>query len=373
MTSDYLSCFSGIGGLEATIPPKAVCDIDESCLEVLRRRFPEAKQFTDISDVSGTSVDVVVGGWPCQDISIAGKQKGLKGKNSGLFYKFLKAAVNCNANTVVAENVKNLMKMQNGTVFLEVINEFKRNGYKHVSWRVLNAREFGLPHHRSRVFIIASTTITPCFSLFREIPATKVCIPSVEASGFYWTAGTQSICYSKGYSPTLKVGSGLSIPSPPAVHYENTVRQLSPIETLRLQGFDSTEFNEISGSTIYRMTGNAVARPVGQFVVDGALNSKASVAPKFNPVSISPYNLFGEFEDTVAIPNAGIWVDQGIQVVRIDKPPSLANNLSEFIDFESTDSLSPRAAGGLLRRLEKSKLPCPDPLFNKLMELRDNE
>lgn len=365
---DYVSCFSGIGGLEGRISPIAVCDIDPLCREILFTKFPKAKIFPDIRLVDKLRADVIVGGWPCQDISVAGNQIGLSGENSGLFYDFVAAAKRINAQTIIAENVPNLLRLDNGDVFREVLSEFKRAGYIYCSWRILNARSFGLPHHRSRVFIIASNNINHCTSLYRNIPKQKSRPGSVNKSscaGFYWTAGTQSICYSQGYVPTIKIGSSLSIPSPPAVHYADIVRPLTSNEALRLQGFDEKYFLGFNNSTKYRMAGNAVAIPVGRFVVDGVLDGLSIQMPNFES---SQYGLFSDIEFKDKIPDCGFY-DGEVNEIRLSEPKSIADNLIDFLDIDCELRLSSRAAQGLLRRLNKSGLDCPDHLRILLEDL----
>jgi DNA (cytosine-5)-methyltransferase 1 len=359
---EYLSCFSGIGGLEGTNPPIAFCEIDSECQKILIKRFPNSKIYDDINILHGSNCDVVTGGWPCQDISIAGKQKGLSGENSGLFYSLVRVAVESSAHTIIAENVPNLLKLEQGEVFKEVLREFSLNGYKYISWRTLNAREFGLPHNRNRVFMIASKLRNNCMSVFRPLPDLVQNVKSKIVAGFYWTAGTQSICYSIGYVPTIKVGSSLSIPSPPAIHFGNTVRQLSPSEALSLQGFDSTLFEGIKKSTIYRMAGNAVARPLGRFVVDGVLNEIRHNEKNILPKQLEMFNGFNSVDssrESNKIPLNGYFEKGILQQVKVKKPQKLASNLDDFIDLEDFQPLSIRAATGLLRRLERSGQSCP--------------
>ena len=98
---DYLSCFSGIGGLEASDFTPTLCEIDKSCRIVLSRAYPNAIIYNDINSIDELKVELVCGGWPCQDISVAGNQKGLQGENSGLFYRFLDLARKGGADTLV--------------------------------------------------------------------------------------------------------------------------------------------------------------------------------------------------------------------------------------------------------------------------------
>ena len=361
---EYLSCFSGIGGLEGSQPPLAFCEIDPQCQIILKKKFPNLNIHPDIKTFEGIKCEVVVGGWPCQDISIAGQQRGLTGENSSLFYAFVKVAIKASSHTIIAENVSNLLKMEDGAVFKEVLRELVSNGYRYCAWRTLNAREFGLPHHRSRLLMVASKFKKYCYSLFRSLPSFTKKKDDAKAAGFYWTAGIHSINYSRGYVPTIKVGSSLSIPSPPAVHYGNVVRTLSPNEALLLQGFEPSLFEGLKRSVIYRMAGNAVAKPMGRFVVDGVLqeieHEKIEKIPK--PVSLfSSKDVDSQFDFPGRIPKNGIFEDE-IRGVGVPMSRNLATNLDEYLDLSNKDSLTQRAAAGLIKRLDRSGHPCPKDL-----------
>ncbi len=363
----YSSFFSGIGGLEATTPALSYCEIDTKAQKVLRHRFPGTVVYDDIRNVNKIDSTVIAGGWPCQDISVAGRGVGLRGENSGLFYHLLRIGVSSNCESIVAENVSNIRKLDNGKVFREVVREFFEAGYTNIAWREINARELGLPHHRNRVFFIASTNKKAALSLFRELPQIQHLRSAepTDVAGFYWTAGTHSINYSRGYVPTIKVGSSLSIPSPPAIHFNDTVRLLSPIEALRLQGFDPATLGTIKRSEAYRMAGNAVAVPVGRFVLDGALNETPlpDLRTK-DQLSLFEDDFLGE---TGRVPQAGLFNGKMTEVI-LETPP-LADNLRDFIDFDTEESLSPRAATGLLRRLERNATPCPESLHEALSRI----
>jgi len=366
----YISCFSGVGGLESSEAPIAYCEIDEDCRLVLARRFNDATAYEDVSTFNPPGSDVVVGGWPCQDISVAGGQEGLSGPRSKLFYELVRVAVNSGAHTIVAENVPNLLLMNSGAEFRAVLQEFTNLGYSQVAWRTLNARQFGLPHERRRVLMVASKHIEVARVLHRAIPlCSNRPRARTKVAGFYWTAGLQSINYNFGYVPTLKVGSSLGIPSPPAVHYKETVRKLSPQETLLLQGFNPSHFDGISHSSIYRMAGNAVAVPVGRFVLD-------SVA---NPVDVDieiagQSDMFDSGLDlSQPIPKSGLWDGESLNAVIESTGADLAINLADFVDLKSKDSLSPRAAAGFLKRVEKSGVRCPQELLDCIRRIAAQE
>lgn len=363
---DYLSCFSGIGGLEADGLSPTLCELDPVCREVLRRQFPSAKIFEDINCIENLKFELICGGWPCQDISVAGTKRGLSGPNSGLFYRFMELAQLGDADTVVAENVSNLLKLDDGAVFREVLLHTREAGFPHICWRTLNARSFGLPHHRNRVFMVASKSQDIAFSIFRKLPVQKRRDDLPMTAGFYWTAGTHSINYSLGYTPTLKVGSSINIPSPPALHYDGVVRQISAIEALKLQGFSADFFEEIKSSHVFRMAGNAVARPVGSFVLKGVLDAKQGTKENLKFADMQR-SFFSDDLDNKFY-SAG-YFDGEIHNPILDEEPPKCSNLDDFIDRSSGDRLSARAANGLLSRLKKSALPCPEGLLNDLIDL----
>jgi DNA (cytosine-5)-methyltransferase 1 len=386
MATRIVSCFSGVGGLEGSQSAVAVCESDEKAQVVLSKRYPETEIHSDVTTFRPPPADVVLGGWPCQDISVAGKQAGLRGERSGLFYELLRVAEESNCRTLVAENVVNILRLDNGDEFVSVLEDIRAAGFEFISWRVLNARNFGIPHQRRRVFLVASKSRCDAESLHRALPAQETRPSTPEAAGFYWTAGLQSICYSEGFSPTLKVGSSLSIPSPPAVHLRETqeVRTLTSGECLRLQGFDPSDFESVKRADRYRMAGNAVTCPVGRFVVDGVVLElgNAGAYETVEQTSLGASLGVGALKPlkTKKNPNAG-WPEAGelfgSQPAEVLQPKAekekawLAADLLAFLDpdDEEVAPLSVRAATGLLARLEKSQKDCPPDLLVALKDL----
>ena len=366
----YISCFSGIGGLEGEGEPQVVCEINEDCQLVLSRRFPNSFIHSDITNLRPPSVELVAGGWPCQDISIAGQQMGLTGERSGLLVELIRVANEAGATSIVAENVGNLLRMRQGQEFNDAITMFHDAGFDFVTWRLLNARDFGLPQHRVRLIIIASKVRELAMSLFRELPD----LPSTcteeskrdQASGFYWTAGTHSINYSRGYAPTVKIGSSLNIASPPAIHFGNVVRQLTSLEALHLQGF-TEGFDEVSTSAMYRMAGNAVPRPIGRWVFSG-IESPSDATP--SPQKLSEQLKFEiSSEPNYDFARVGMSVKGARDFFYIPERNLRSVNLIDFIDISDTSSLSARAAAGLLGRLARSNQKIPSDLHDCLVKL----
>jgi len=154
-----LSLFSGIGGLDlaakaAGIEVTGMCEIAEYPREVLKRRFPNAKIVSDIHDVHGEDwrdSDIVFGGFPCQDLSFAGRRAGLSGMRSGLWYEMLRVVSEIRPYWVLAENVRGAVSLALDSVRTDLEDE----GY--VVWPfVVPAAAFGAPHRRERLFVVAA-------------------------------------------------------------------------------------------------------------------------------------------------------------------------------------------------------------------------
>jgi DNA (cytosine-5)-methyltransferase 1 len=153
-----LSLFSGIGGIDlacewAGIETVAFCEIDPFCRKVLKKHWPHVPCFEDVTKLKGSdvgTVDLIHGGFPCQDISPAGKRAGLQGKQSGLWSEFLRVISETKPVWTLIEN--------NGHRWRSWVPEVRRNlwriGYASVSLRV-RARDVAAWHDRNRVFVVA--------------------------------------------------------------------------------------------------------------------------------------------------------------------------------------------------------------------------
>jgi DNA (cytosine-5)-methyltransferase 1 len=157
-----LSLFSGIGGFDlgferAGMTVVGVCEIDKHAQKILQRHFPDATLHDDVRKVhyARGSVDLICGGFPCQDLSVAGKRRGLEGERSGLWFEFARVIDETEPQWVVIENVPGLFSSDGGRDFATIIQWLAKRGYG-VGWRVLDSQGFGLAQRRKRVFIVAS-------------------------------------------------------------------------------------------------------------------------------------------------------------------------------------------------------------------------
>ncbi len=154
------SLFSGIGAFDLAfervgIQTKWQVEIDDYATKVLKKRFPKAKRFRDIREVGLHNlgpVDVISGGFPCTDISPAGRKAGIRGKESGLFFEMLRVIKEIRPRVVCAEISADLLSRG----LDEVLKGLAALGYD-AWWSVLPACAFGAPHMRKRVLLVADT------------------------------------------------------------------------------------------------------------------------------------------------------------------------------------------------------------------------
>ena len=159
------SFFSGIGGFDLGLERAGMevvfqCEINPFNQKVLSHHWPDIVLHKDIRTLSATDIpesNVWCAGFPCQDVSLAnnGRREGLKGKRSGLFYNFIGLVKERTPKWLILENVPGLLSSNDGQDFRTVIGKMDELGYG-VGWRVLDAKYFGTPQRRRRVFIVAS-------------------------------------------------------------------------------------------------------------------------------------------------------------------------------------------------------------------------
>ena len=176
----FVSLFAGVGGFDLGLERSGhTCvgqvEIDKHARSVLELQFPSVPKHNDVTtaidwaDEIGLTgnIDLVCGGFPCQDLSVAGKRAGLAGARSGLFYDALRFATHTKAKTILLENVPGLLSSNQGRDFGAVLSALDNAGYSNIEWRVLDSQFFGVPQRRRRIFIVASVGTEP----FRQILA----------------------------------------------------------------------------------------------------------------------------------------------------------------------------------------------------------
>lgn len=393
------SFFAGIGGFDLAFEkhgfePSFYCEKNDFCRSVLKRNWPAVANAGDIQQVDVKDIpaaDVWTAGFPCQDLSLArtphGKRNGLKGSQSGLFYTFLDLLSVHKPLVVLLENVAGLLNSHKGADFNALIASLTKLGYG-VAWRVLNARYFGAPQSRPRVFICAwlGSPANAVKALFEDEIAMK---PKNERRGFM----VESKCPESGISVPqvsfcISATSGRHTGLDWArsyVTYPDAVRRLTPLECERLQGLpenwtlpDKDYVIPIRGieTNRYHAIGNAVCVPVVQWVagrISGVLQAPAEeVAGARKPpikmrlqhlaeVYLSPKS---EVQPLLANLDESKWQSGGVAyrewVVTaavssspVTAVPSQLISLIEKKKVHQRYFLSPNAAQGILRRVDK--------------------
>jgi len=159
-----LDLFSGIGGFSlglerAGMETVAFCEFDKHAQKVLKKNWPDVPIFEDVRTLDGRqfkgTVDVVCGGFPCQDISTAGNQEGIgEGTRSGLWSECARLLGEVRPRYAIFENVTSLLNGERGAWFKRVLWDISEVGYD-AEWHCISASELGAHHHRDRVWIIA--------------------------------------------------------------------------------------------------------------------------------------------------------------------------------------------------------------------------
>lgn len=213
------------GGQARTI---GFSEIDKYASAVLKYHWPNTKNYGDITKIEWDKVpdfDLLTGGSPCQDLSIAGKRAGLSGERSGLFFSFTKCLEAKRPKYFIWENVKGALSSNSGWDFAYVINEMAEAGYS-LWWQVLNAKDFGVPQNRERIFVVG----------FRDRSAPEVFFER-ESGGICAKQDEQRNAYCLQAGNDKHRGAYVESDILQGVSDERTaIRKLTPIECERLMG-----------------------------------------------------------------------------------------------------------------------------------------
>lgn len=312
------SLFAGIRGFDlgfirAGAESLYAAEIDAKCNSVARRQFPGERQILDVKEVNESTgrPDVICGGFPCQDLSVAGKRAGLAGERSGLWWEFHRVIAGQRPQWVLVENVPGLLSSNKGRDMGALLGSLEDLGYG-AAYRVLDSQWFGVAQRRRRVFIVgcaggaweraAQVLFEPegvpwdpspsreagpeaagaaegctgeeCFGFSSKdygADAREGVAPTLRAMNH---AAVAYQCHGSNVGPmgTLRSGNGNATGGVPFVERREVVRRLTPTECERLQGFPDgwTEFGSdgkrMSDTARCKMLGNAVTVNVAEWL-----------------------------------------------------------------------------------------------------------
>lgn len=352
--------FAGIGGIERGFASAGhdtllLCEVWAPARAVLDARFPDVAKHGDVTTLGALPADteVLTAGFPCQDLSQAGRTRGIEGSHSGLVSNVFRLIDAHAVPVVVLENVSFMLQLARGRAMAKIVEAFEDRGYRW-AYRVVNSLGF-VPQRRERVFFVASKgDPAPWDVLFADdetwpAPATRL---DTHAHGFYWTEGSRGLGWAPDAVPTLKNGSTVGIPSPPAILMP-TGEVIKPDlrDAERLQGFPEgwTEAAETVGRASLRwsLVGSAVTVPVAEW-----LGERLAAPGRYDR------------DRDVEMPARGTWPTAARgdargprQRVEIGPTPRVVERaaLHDFLRYPGAP-LSARAARGFLSRADASSL-----------------
>jgi len=258
------------GSIPTLFTPIGFSEIDKYASELLKNKFPNIKNYGDATKIIPEELpdfDLLVGGFPCQAFSIAGKRRGFEDTRGTLFYDIARILKVKRPEYILLENVKGLLSHDQGRTFGTIIAILSELGYV-VQWMVLNSKFFGVPQNRERVFIIGSLRGKSIPEILPLRINSKQIKENNETKGhFFDGAGKQEVStaidqnYWKGFGARGK-SRGRTM-----VNNDTKIRRLTPTECERLQGFPDGWTEGFSDTQRYKMMGNAVTVNVIKAVI----------------------------------------------------------------------------------------------------------
>lgn len=223
-------------------------EIDRYAIEIYQKHFPSHRNYGDIRTINPKEIpdfDLLVGGFPCQSFSVAGKRKGFKDTRGTLFFEIARIVAAKRPKLLLLENVKGLLSHRQGRTFGTILSTLDELGYD-LQWEVLNSKNFGVPQNRERVFIVGH---------LREKSRPEI---------FSLKKDDRRNC--EQYVPEQKATRGVRNMSDLKSRWRHSmrIRKLTPTECERLQGFPDGWTEGVSDTQRYKTLGNAVTVNVVQ-------------------------------------------------------------------------------------------------------------
>jgi len=308
-TIKFIDLFAGIGGIRMGFESAGFSCVfssewDKECAETYLKNFGEypAGDITKINEKEIPPYNILTAGFPCQPFSISGKQKGFDDTRGTLFFDILRIIKEKNPEVVFLENVKHLIHHDKGNTLKTILRHLEELGY-FVSWKVLNARDFGSAQNRERIIIIGSKNGKFDFDKIEKKPSklikdilekdkifeylkpneyTLISSPTTQKSGLIFVGYRNKSIRTNGVRPNTEhlsrvhkqpnriYSSGGSHPTLPSqesagrfwILHEGKVRKLTINECFRLQGFPDSFKRHSTNGRLYLQVGNSVYVPM---------------------------------------------------------------------------------------------------------------
>lgn len=312
---NYIDLFSGIGGFALGLKQAGIefenhwfSEIDKHAINIYKKHFPNAKELGNVKtirDVSDLKADLITFGFPCQDLSIAGKRRGLEGTRSGLFFEAIRLVRQLRPRYFIFENVKGLLTNNRGQDFVRCLRKIADLGFYACEWQLVNTVWF-LPQNRERLYFVGhfgGNSGQQIFPLESSNSATdeiqRQYTNTITAR--YNQAGNQGSFIIENKQHTSVQQNNIVCPvistrfvnkkqngrvfkengepsftltacDNPGLYDGQAIRRLTPLECERLQGFPDgwteygTDGKKISDTARYKALGNAVSVPIPQYI-----------------------------------------------------------------------------------------------------------
>lgn len=367
-----ISLFSGVGGFELGMEsrgwePVCFCEIDQGAQAVLHAYRPRVPLHKDVRLLDELPRDgkILVAGFPCTDVSQAGRKQGVFGPNTGLVRDVFRLLKTRPIDTIILENVRNLISLDGGLGLAFIDEQFQKLGY---SWayRVVDTRFFGRPQRRERVFIVASKTQDP-----REILLADDCGPQETVStrdididrhaiGFYWTEGNRGLGTAIDAIPPLRAG-GEAISAPAVLFPDGFVGIPDIRDAEACQGLPQDWTSPADVLRIrqgrWKLVGNAVTTDIPKWIA-----SRLATPGRYD-ASNDPVR-----KTSAAWPKAA-WRLRGGEVHTSSASSNpLGKAMPAIGDFlaHAATPLSARACKGFLKRARASTLHFPKGFLDRI-------
>lgn len=291
--------FSGVGGFELAIQrtiSEAECigfsEIDKYAIQIYNKHFPTHNNYGDATKINSKQLpdfDLLVGGFPCQAFSVAGKRKGFSDTRGTLFFDIARILEDKRPRYFILENVKGLLSHDGGKTIQTIFEVLSNIGYG-VQWQVLNSKNFGVPQNRERIFIIGYLRGEPRPEIFPFTGGHKKTLEQIiggsQGSRVYKSSGVSVTIASQAGGLGAKTGLyAIPVLTPDRINKRQNgrrfktigepaftltgqdrhgvtdgikIRRLTPLECCRLQGFPDNWVDDLSDTQKYKCLGNAV-------------------------------------------------------------------------------------------------------------------
>jgi len=299
MTLRMIDLFAGTGAFSLAFSEQGIDivfanDMVASSKTIYDENFNHKLTLGNLNDLRVEDIpphDILTGGFPCQPFSIAGRREGFDDPRSNVFWKILEIIDHHNPKCIVLENVKNLVKHDDGNTFKTIQTNLTERGYT-LEYAVLDtAKITGVPQHRERIYIVGLKNLNNFSLKFDQIPKQPVqnFFESNVASKYYYTnvSSTWDLIETgvtqpntiyqyrrvyvrenkSGECPTLTANMGGGGHNVPIIRDDKGRRKLTPRECFNFQGFPITyKLPKLADSHLYKLAGNAVSVPVVRLI-----------------------------------------------------------------------------------------------------------